>query len=219
MYRPLLLVAALLIVWIGYAKADTVTDPVTNVSYTMTSSYIPEAGTNTYDITLVVDASNFMGTGGATTAFLSAVAFESSPGFTLLSVPGGLSQWMSIPGDFCDSILFAPPTNNCFANSSSGTAGKTPGVLTFVLGIQVPTGQTLNPSSYIIAAYDSSVLSQPFDNLGLTSMPIIIQDTTPPSSGSGGSGGTPVPEPGVLSLLSIGLISVAALASRRLLIT
>lgn len=112
------------------------TDPILNVSYTMSSSYIAGPGTNTFDVTLVIDASNFTGTGGATTAFLSAVAFESSPSFRLLSAPGGLSQWMSIPGDFCDSILFAPPTNNCFASSSSGTAGKTPGVLTFVLGFR-----------------------------------------------------------------------------------
>lgn len=209
-YRPLFAAATLAIVGVGYAKADTVTDTGTNVLYTLTSSFVPEPGSNTFDVTLVVDASSFMGNGGATSGFLQAVApqFNGATLVTLDSAPGGVESWsgVGIPGGTnsggCDS-KGAPSGHVCFNNFSLNSAGAVPGVLTFVFDVTLPTGDALGTSSDIKAVYNADSFGGGAF-LGQTSMGINVQP-----------GSTSVPEPGVLPLLSIGLIGLALFASRR----
>lgn len=208
-----LVAAVLAVVGVGYARADTVTDVGTNVSYTLTSSFVPEPGTNTFDVTLVVDASSFMGNGGATSGFLQAVApqFTDATLVTLDSAPGGVADWsgVGIPGGTnssgCDS-KGAPSGHVCFANFSINSAGAVPGTLTFVFDVTLPGSEALSSSSDIKAVYNADSFNGG-DFLGQTSMGITIQP----------GGSTSVPEPGVSSLLSVGLIGLLALASRRFL--
>jgi hypothetical protein len=212
-YRPFLAVAAMAVAGAGYAKADTVTDTTLNVNYTLTSSFLPETGsTNTFDVTLVIDATGFTGAGGATSGFLQAIApqFSGATLVTLDSAPGGVMNWsgVGIPGGTnssgCDS-KGAPSGHVCFANFSVNSAGAVPDTLTFVFDVTLPDGQALGTSSDIKAVYnEDSFGGGKF--LGQTSMGITIQP----------GGSTSVPEPGVLPLLGVGLIGLA-FASRRLL--
>jgi hypothetical protein len=74
-YRAALMAALFTLVGVVSTKADSVTDPSTNVSYTMTSTFVPDS-TNTFDVTLTIDASHFLTPGGITTGFLSALAIQ-----------------------------------------------------------------------------------------------------------------------------------------------
>ena len=211
LYRPLLLSTALAFVGVGYTFADTVTDPVINVSYTLTSTFAPEPGTNTFDVTLVVDATAFLGSGGATSGFLQAIApqFTDATLVTLDSAPGNVSDWsgVGIPGGTnssgCDS-KGAPSGHVCFANFSVNTAGAVPGTLTFVFDVTLPGTEALSSSSDIKAVYNTNSFGGG-TFLGQTSMGINIQP----------GGSTSVPEPSAFLLLTVGLLGLAAFASRR----
>ena len=207
---PFVVTATLALAGAGYVNADTVTDTGTNVSYTLTSTFVPDEGGSTYDVTLVVDASGFLGNGGATSGFLQSIApqFTGASLVTLDSAPGGVDAWsgVGIPGGTnssgCDS-KGAPSGHVCFNNFSLNTAGAVPGMLTFVFDVTLPTGDMLSSSSDIKAVYnESSFGGGKF--LGQTSMPITVQQ-----------GSTSVPEPGTLPLLGVGLIGLAVFVSRR----
>jgi hypothetical protein len=198
-------------------KADSVTDPATNVSYTMISSFLPDSN-STFDVTLTIDASHFSATGGATSGFLSALAvqFPGTNDAVLLSAPGGLDLWGNqnlTANSVCDGpIINGLVGFTCIPNTSPNTAGAVPGKLTFVYGVPV-----LDSSANIFARY-----AQTSNGAGLITGDNIIGETpvtnvpiqsTSSSGGTGGSsgggGGTTVPEPGVLTLLSIGLVALA----------
>jgi hypothetical protein len=90
-YRAALMAALFALVGVVSTKADSVTDPATNASYTLTSTFMPDS-TNAFDVTLTVDASHFLTPDGTTTGFLSALAvqFPGTNDAVLLSAPGGL---------------------------------------------------------------------------------------------------------------------------------
>jgi hypothetical protein len=155
-YRAALMAALFTLVSVVSTKADSVTDPGTNVSYTMTSTFVPDS-TNTFDVTLTIDASHFLAADGTATGFLSALAvqFPGTNDSVLLSAPGGLDLWGNqnlTPNGVCDLL----PINGlgvgfgCNANTSPNTAGAVPAKLTFVFGMTEPV---LNSSANIFALY------------------------------------------------------------------
>ena len=212
-YRLSLLAVLFAVVGAGIVNADTITDPATNVSYTMTSSFLPDTN-NMFDVTLTIDASHFSATGGATSGFLSVLAVQfptKTVDTVVLSVPGGIDLWgnkQAAPNGACDFL----PINGlgvgflCSANTSRNAVGAVPGTLTFVYGLTEPV-----VSANIFAIYadtangGDAIHGTIIGETPVTSM--FIQNT---SSGGGtggggsGGGGTPVPEPGVLMLLGIG---------------
>jgi hypothetical protein len=221
-YRAALMAALFALVGVVSTKADSVTDPGTNVSYTMTSTFVPDS-TNTFDVTLTIDASHFLTSDGTTTGFLSALAvqFPGTNDAVVLSVPGGLDLWGNqnlTPNGVCDysTINELGAGFLCIANTSPNTAGAVPAKLTFAFGVTEPV---LNSSANIFALYAQTSNGAGLitgDNIigetPVTSVP--IQNTnsgggTGGSGGGGGGGGTPVPEPGVLTLLSIELVAWA----------
>lgn len=212
LFRWALLATALAVGGGGYAKADTVTDTTTGVAYTLTSTFVPEEGNNTYDVTLTVNASAFLGTGGATAGFLQALApqFTGASLVILDSAPGGTDLWsgVGIPGLTnslgCNLNSSSPSGHFCFNNFSLNAAGAVPSILTFVFDVTMPGGNKLETSSNINAIYNADSFGGGA-SLGQTSTDITIQQ----------AGSTSVPEPGVLPLLSVGLIGLALLASRR----
>jgi hypothetical protein len=203
----------------GNSNADTITDSATNVSYTMTSSLVPEPNSSTFDVTLTVDATHFLGTGGATTGFLSVLSVQfdgGNNGGVDVQVPDGFLA-SSVPNG-CEQ----GPTARylCVANGSPNTVGKVPGVLTFIYTVPEPVPSQLPiPSANIFAIYSSAANGAVFGsgatNLGQTFITVPIQSTTPPGGGGEGGGGTPVPEPGVFPLLVVGLLGLVVFASRR----
>jgi len=200
--RPLLAAAILCIAGVGYASADTITDTTVGVSYTLTSTFAPEPGTNTYDVTLLVDASAFTGAGGATSGFLQAVApqfsgatsvvLESGPGTWSVGTPGSTNSSGCMSGGAAAGFV-------CFSNTSAGASGAVPGTLTFVFDVTLP-GTTLPSTSSDIKAVFNSASDGSGTFLGQTSMGIDIQPGT-----------TEVPEPGTVTLLGAGLLGLAAL--------
>jgi hypothetical protein len=137
----------------------------------------------------------------------------------LLSAPGGLDLWGNnqnlAPNGACDLL----PINalgvgfSCLANTSPNTFGGVSSKLTFVFGVTEPV---LNTSANIFALYaetsngagiaGGSIIGE----TPVTSIPIQNTSSGGGTGGSGGGGGgTPVPEPGVLTLLSIGLVAFA----------
>ena len=221
-YRAALMAASFTLVSVVSTKADSVTDPATNVSYTLTSSFVPDS-TNTFDVTLTIDASHFLTPDGTTTGFLSALAiqFPGTNAVVLLNAPGGLDLWGNqnlTPNGACDysTINGLGGGFTCIANTSPNTAGAVPAKLTFAFGVTEPV---LNSSANIFALY-----AETSNGAGLIAGDTIIGETpvtsipiqntnsgggTGGSGGGGGGGGTPVPEPGVLTLLSIGLVALA----------
>jgi hypothetical protein len=218
-YRAALMAALFALVGVVSTKADSVTDPGTNVSYTMTSSFVPDS-TNTFDVTLTIDASHFLTPDGTTTGFLSALAvqFPGTNDAVLLSASGGLDLWGNqnlTPNGACDysTINGLGVGFTCIPNTSPNTAGAVPAELTFVFGVPV-----LNSSANIFALYaetsngagliagDTIIGETP-----ITSIPIQNTNSGGGTGGTsgGGGGGTTVPEPGVLTLLSIGLMACA----------
>jgi hypothetical protein len=231
-YYVSLLAVLFVVVGAGNLNADSVTDPATNVSYTMTSSFVPEPSSSTFDVTLTVDATHFLGTGGATTGFLSVLSVQfdgGNNGGVDVQVPDGFLA-SSVPNG-CEQSPTAEYL--CVANGSPNTVGKVPGVLTFIYSVPESTPSQLpSPSANIFAIYtsaaDGAILGSGATNLGETFMSVPIQSTTSSGGGGddggggtgggggeGGGGGTPVPEPGVLPLLVVGLIGLATFASRR----
>src|ERR1700688_3660364 len=89
--RAVLMAALFTLAGVISAKADSVTDPATNVSYTLTSTFVPDSN-NMFDVTLTIDASHFLTPDGTATGFLSALAvqFPGTNSSMLLSAPGGL---------------------------------------------------------------------------------------------------------------------------------
>jgi hypothetical protein len=215
-YRAALMAILFALTGVVTTQADSVTDPGTNVSYTMTSTFVPDS-TGNFDETLTIDASHFLTPGGTTTGFLSvlAVQFPGTNDAVLLSAPGGLDLWGNqnlTPNGACDfsTINGLGAGFTCIPNTSPNTAGAVPAKLTFVFGVPV-----LNSSANIFALY-----AETSNGAGLITGDTIIGETpvtsipiqntnsgggTGGSSGGGGGGGTPVPEPGVLTLLGIGL--------------
>jgi hypothetical protein len=211
----LLMTALFIVVGSGNSKADTITDPATNVSYTLTSSFVPEEG-STFDVTLTIDATNFLGTGGATTGFLSVLSVQFDGGNN-----GGVD--VVVPDGFLAGYLpngcEQSPTAGylCVANGSPNTVGKVPGVMTFLYRVPEATPSQLpNTSVNIFAIFTSAangaIAGSDATNLGETFLTVPIQNTTTGGGGGGGEGGngggegggggggTPVPEPGVLPL-------------------
>jgi hypothetical protein len=176
-----------------------------------------------FDVTLTIDASHFSATGGATSGFLSALAVQfptNTVTTVVLSEPGGRDLWrnkQAAPNGACDFL----PINGlgggfiCSANTSLNTVGAVPGTWTFVYGLTEPVAsanvfalyaQTSNGAGLIMG--DNIIGETPVTSIS-------IQNTnsgggTGGPSGGGGGGGTTVPEPGVLTLLSIGLVALAA---------
>jgi hypothetical protein len=217
-YRAALMAALFTLVGVVSTKADSVTDPATNVSYTLTSSFMPDSN-NMFDVTLTIDASHFSATGGATSGFLSALAvqFPGTNDAVLLSAPGGLDLWGNqnlTPNGACDLL----PINGlgvgfgCNANTSPNTAGAVPAKLTFVFGVPVSDSSANIFALYAQTSNGAGLITG--DNIigetPVTNVPIQNTNSGGSTGGSGGGGGgTAVPEPGVLTLLSIGLVALA----------
>jgi PEP-CTERM motif len=123
------------------------------------------------------------------------------------------------PNGACDFLPIngLPSGFGCRPNTSPNTVGAVPAKLTFVFGVTEPV---LNSSANIFALYAKTSNGAGVVAGGTiigetpnTSIP--IQNTNSgggtggSSGGGGGGGGTPVPEPGVLTLLSIGLVALA----------
>jgi hypothetical protein len=200
-------------------KADSVTDPATKASYTLTSTFMPDS-TKTFDVTLTVDASHFLTPDGTTTGFLSALAvqFPGTNDAVLLSAPGGLDLWGNqnlTPNGACDysTINGWGVGFTCIPNTSPNAAGAVPAKLTFVFGVLV-----LDSSANIFALY-----AETSNGAGLITGDNIIGETPVTSvpiqnTNSGGGTGGQVEEEGAavprfLSpaclRLSIGLVALA----------
>jgi hypothetical protein len=199
--RALLVVAVLALTGAGYTYADTVFDSGTGVSYTLTSTFAPETGTtNTYDVTLLVDASKFSGAGGATSGFLQAIAlqFTGATSVTVDSSPFALSA--PIAGGTNSSGCDGQGNFVCFKNLSA-TGGAVPGTYTFVFDV---TTSLLSTSSDIKAVYNS-LANGSGTFLGQTSMGITVQPVSQ------------TPEPTSLLLFGTGILTLGMHLRRRLL--
>lgn len=200
----------------------------------MTSTFVPDSN-GLYEVTLTVDASHFSGTDGSSAGFLSALAVQFSgtngneEGFFPLSFPGGVDAWgnkQAAPNGSCESLTGAGGLGtgfSCSPNTSLNTVGAVPGTLTFVDGVIEPAGQSLSPAAKIFAIYANTANgADPLSGgtiIGETPVTsIVIGDissgggtggTDGGTGGTGGGGGTAVPEPGVLTLLVIGLVALA----------
>jgi hypothetical protein len=218
------LIAVLALAGVVSTKADSITDPATNVSYNMTSTFVPDSN-GLYEVTLTVDASHFSGTGGASTGFLSALAvqFSGTSGFAPISFPGGVDAWgnkPAAPNNSCESLTGPgglPIGFGCSPNTSLNTVGAVPGTLTFVLGVGEPVGHSLSASAKIFAVYATTAngADPVFGGgtiIGETPITNISIQNSTSGGGTGGSdgggGGTPVPEPSVFTLLGIGLVAL-----------
>jgi hypothetical protein len=198
-------------------KADSVTDPATNVAYTLTSSFVPDSN-NMFDVTLTIDASHFSATSGATSGFLSALAVQfptNTVTSVVLSEPGGMDLWgnkQAAPNGACDysTINGLGVGFLCSANTSLNTVGAVPGTLTFVYGLVQPVASANIFALYAQTSNGAGLITG--DNIiGETPVTNVPIQSTSSSGGTGGSsgggGGTTVPEPGVLTLVSIGLVA------------
>jgi hypothetical protein len=207
--KPMMLLCAMLLS-LGVARADTITDTTLNVRYTLTSDFVNQGtvANPTYDVTLVVQTSSFTGAGGATSGYLQAFApqFQLAGGgtassVTILSASSGTWTTPLAPGSTNSSgcMLGGAEAGFFCSQNTSATGGAVPGTLTFVLGVSVPTGTTLSTDSDIKAVYNSTP-SGSGTFLGQTSQDIRIQTPT-----------TRVPESSSLSMLGFGLLGLAAL--------
>jgi hypothetical protein len=210
-----LVVGLAILLGVGLAHADTITDNTLDVQYTLTSDFVNEGG-DTYDVTLVVSTTSFMGSRGATSGFLQAVALQFKTGshtptsVTLDQAPGGVADWSAVgtPGG-TDSTgcngKGASSGDVCFANLSANTAGAVPGTLKFIFDVTMPGTDALTAASDIKAVYNiTSSGSGTF--LGQTSKAITIQ-TGPQEV---------VPEPSSLTLLGSGMLVLIVVSRRRL---
>ena len=74
-YRAAFMVGLFALAGVVSTKADSVTDPGTNVSYTMTSTFVLDS-TGNFDVMLTIDASHFLTPDGTTTGFLAVLAVQ-----------------------------------------------------------------------------------------------------------------------------------------------
>lgn len=215
--QGILAIAVVVLATGSFAKADTIVDPNSGSSYTLTAT----GSAGNFTLTLAVDTSTYSAAAG----YLSSVALSLqdftntsvTPTVTLTSAPGGIADWTTASQGTLQGKngCANSGTTDFFCTQGIGTANITPvpdGTYDFVFNVLLPAGDVLNGNSDVKAEYnacfDVSSSTCTSKNLAQTSMGITIQN-----GGGGITGGAP--EPASLTLLGSALFGGGLLARLR----
>lgn len=166
--------------------------------YTLTGSFVssnPANNTQTWRITLTIDTSSYNGGGTA----ISAVAIKVSSsvvGSSLFAAPGGLADWILVPG----GLNHAGCNGSGSGFDCAGWIGQGPGI-TLIQGpfFSWTFDQTIANGSLFTGPLQASIKAEYVNGQGTQVGALVSEDITLQND---------VPEPELLILLGIGFFAV-----------
>jgi hypothetical protein len=198
--KLLKLIVAMLFAAIGQASyADTFQGSIW--SLTFSGSPLPDADPlhETYEITLGVDTTGYTGSG----SFLDQVALKVSSslsGASLVAAPGGIADWMLVPGGIDASGCSGSGGGFECADSVILSNTAVGGVYSWVFDL------TMDNSTLFTGLNEASVKGRFVDTSGNKVGDLVSENVTLTS---------PVPEPEIYAMLSIGLGLMGWVGRRR----